>query len=500
MNLAAAFDTCVSAHPDKVAVYWGHEDTWPYNALARFSRMCSQNILASASHSKGDRVAVWFKNRPEFIGCLYGIFNCDGVAVPINAFLKADEVAYILRDCGVKILFTDSSMEPMLSELRKQLPHLICLDVDDLKVPDPKTDTETPVCGGGLKDLAVIIYTSGTTGHPKGAMLSHGNLLHNIESCRKVLEANPEDRFALLLPMFHSFMLCVCIFLPMTIGSSIVLIRSLHPPKNIVQEIVQHKATLLPAIPQLFRALAAQPPGFKLPLRLCVSGAAPLPGEILKEFTEKMEMPLLEGYGLSEASPVVSLNPIKGPWKAGSIGKAIPDVEVCFQDEEGRVLPTGEIGELCVRGGNVMIGYWNRPEETSNTIKNNWLLTGDIGYGDSDGYYYITDRKKDMLLVNGINVYPREIEEILYQYPGVMEAAVVGRKDARKGEAPIAFLVPTQEDVVFNAKEVLGFLRQHLADYKVPKEIVQLKSLPRNATGKILKTELRKHSSVSSPV
>src|SRR6185503_9643120 len=241
------------------------------------------------------------------------------------------------------------------------------------------------------KDLAIIIYTSGTTGHPKGAMLSHGNLLSNVESCREVLEAVDIDRFVVLLPMFHSFMMTVGVLLPTIVGGSLVLVKSLHPPKNILNDIIQHRATILPAIPQFFRTLANAQVPKDFPLRLCISGGAPLPGEILREFNEKMSIPLIEGYGLSEASPVVSMNPLHGPWKAGSIGRPIPGVTVTVQDDEGRVLKPGETGEICVQGPNVMQGYWNRPEETAQALRNDWLLTGDIGHQDPEGYFYITD-------------------------------------------------------------------------------------------------------------
>jgi long-chain acyl-CoA synthetase len=227
-----------------------------------------------------------------------------------------------------------------------------------------------------------------------------------------------------------------------------------------------------------------------LPLRICVSGAAPLPAQVLKEFEAKFHIPLIEGYGLSEASPVVTKNPLDHTRKAGSIGLPIPDVEVSIQDDGGRELGTNEIGELCVRGGNVMLGYWKKPEETAKVMRNGWLLTGDIGYRDNEGYYFITDRKKDMLLVNGINVYPREIEEILYQYPGVKEAAVVGKPDPRKGEQPIAFVVAS-DGVMLEEKALQQFVRHRLADYKVPRKVVLIPALPRNATGKILKTTLR---------
>jgi long-chain acyl-CoA synthetase len=324
-------------------------------------------------------------------------------------------------------------------------------------------------------------------------MLSHGNLLANVESCRQMLMAVDADRFVVLLPMFHSFMLTVSVLLPLRVGGSMVLIKSLHPPKNVLAEIIQRQATILPCIPQFFRTLAGAPLPGRLPLRLCISGGAPLPAEILREFNAKMPIPLIEGYGLSEASPVVSLNPIAGPWKAGSIGVPVPGVEVSVQNDAGEILPPGATGELCVRGANVMLGYWNQPMETARALRNGWLLTGDIGHGDAEGYFYITDRKKDMLLVNGINVYPREIEEVLYQFTGVKEAAVIGVPDARKGEHPLAF-VSASEGAQLDEKAILQFVRQKLADYKVPKHIIFMTALPRNATGKILKTALRQQA------
>ena len=223
---------------------------------------------------------------------------------------------------------------------------------------------------------------------------------------------------------------------------------------------------------------------------MAISGAAPLPVQILTEFGEKFPFPLIEGYGLSEASPVVTKNPLNGVRKAGSIGLPIPNVEVSIQDDLGRQLEAMAVGEVCVRGGNVMMGYWKQPEETAKVMRDGWLLTGDVGYRDADGYYFITDRKKDMLLVNGINVYPREVEEVLYQFPGVEEAAVIGIPDTRKGEQPIAF-VAANEGMQLDEKELLQFVRAKLADYKVPRKVVFVAALPRNATGKVLKTALR---------
>jgi len=391
-------------------------------------------------------------------------------------------------------------MVGFVPELQRSRPELKSLLVDRFAEPTPyPVEAKENQSVRTEVDLAVIVYTSGTTGRPKGAMLSHGNLLHNVESCRLVLQCVHEDRMAVLLPMFHSFMLCVGVLLPMLVGGSIVLIRSLHPPRNVLQELIQRQATVLPAIPQFFRSMVSAPIGVPLPLRMAISGAAPLPVQILKEFGEKFPFPLIEGYGLSEASPVVTKNPLNGVRKAGSIGLPIPNVEVSIQDDAGKLLGAMEVGEVCVRGGNVMMGYWKQPEETAKALREGWLLTGDVGYRDADGYYFITDRKKDMLLVNGINVYPREVEEVLYQFPGVKEAAVIGVADARKGEQPMAF-VAANEGIQIDEKELLQFVRSKLADYKVPRKAVFLTALPRNATGKVLKTTLRELAGQSGTV
>jgi len=215
-----------------------------------------------------------------------------------------------------------------------------------------------------------------------------------------------------------------------------------------------------------------------------------LPVEVFNEFTRKFPFPLREGYGPTESSPVATVNPIYGINKPGSIGKPIPNVELSIRDEAGQELPVGATGEICICGGNVMRGYWNQPEETAKVLRDGWLYTGDVGYRDAEGYYYITDRKKDMLLVNGINVYPREIEEVIYQFPGIKEVAVIGVPDARKGEQPVAFVAAAEGQTV-DEKALFQFVRSKLADYKVPKKVVFLSALPRNATGKILKTALR---------
>lgn len=490
MNLAAAFGASANKHAEKIALYWGDQE-YSYRKLWEETVRVSDLLAATFGVKPGDRVGLWLKNCPEFVPAFFGILKAGAVVVPINNFLKPAEVNFILQDAGVDVLISDRELGAHFPALVSARPSLKLWPVEELigLTQSNRSGGESAV-GSGEKQLAVIIYTSGTTGRPKGAMLSHGNLSHNVESCRIVLQTVEADRFAVLLPMFHSYMLTVGMLLPLIVGGSMVVVKSLHPPRAALQEIFQRQATVLPGIPQFYRSMVHAPIQPPLPLRYCICGAAPLPAQVLKEFEEKFKIPLIEGYGLSEASPVVTKNPLDGRRKAGSIGLPIPNVTVSIQDDDGRELGTGQIGEVCVQGGNVMQGYWNQPEETAKVIRNGWLLTGDIGYRDADGYYYITDRKKDMLLVNGINVYPREIEEILYQCPGVKEAAVIGKPDPRKGEQPVAFIAPT-DGTVLEEKALQKFVRERLADYKVPRKVVLLPALPRNATGKILKTALR---------
>jgi long-chain acyl-CoA synthetase len=495
MNLVSAFAASARKHPEKNALYWG-ETQFTYHDLWSRSVLIARELQNRFGMKPGARVGLWLRNCPEFIPALFAILQCGAVVVPINNFLKPDEVNYILSDAGIDLLVTDAELAAHFPALNAVRPGLQLFQTSEMgpefcngepvPLPDPKAHEP----GVTESHLAVLIYTSGTTGRPKGAMLSHGNLLHNVDSCRIVLRTVEDDRIAVLLPLFHSYMLTVGVLLPLLVGGSIVLVKSIHPVRSALQELFHREATLLPGIPQFYRSMVQAPIEPPLPLRLCISGSAPLPGQVLREFEAKFQIPLIEGYGLSEASPVVTKNPLDGTRKPGSIGIPIPNVEVTIQDEAGRKLDSEQIGELCVRGGNVMVGYWNQPEETAKVMRDGWLLTGDIGYQDNDGYFFITDRKKDMLLVNGINVYPREIEEILYQFPGVKEAAVIGKPDVRKGEQPIAFIA-ANDGASLEEKLVQQFVRKKLADYKVPRKVVILSALPRNATGKILKTALR---------
>jgi long-chain acyl-CoA synthetase len=496
MNLAGAFADSVVKHGEKTALYWG-DRSFSYTELWSHSLFVTGILHRQFNVQPGARVGLWLKNCPEFVPALFGILQAGAVVVPINNFLKADEVNFILDDAGIDLIITDTELSAHFQTLKSARSSLKLLNVENVlatfPVPHGGMKFETDILKNPNRqtsDLAVLIYTSGTTGRPKGAMLSHGNLLHNLDSCRIVLRTVEQDRFAVLLPMFHSYMFTVGVLLPLIVGGSIVLVKSLHPVRNVIQDIYARGATVLPGIPQFYRSLVNAELPAPLPLRVCVSGSAPLPMQVLKDFERKFGIPLIEGYGLSEASPVVAKNPLDGARKAGSIGLPIPNVEMSIQDDEGKMLGPRENGEICVRGGNVMMGYWNQPEETARAFRSGWLLTGDIGYRDEEGYYYITDRKKDMLLVNGNNVYPREIEEVIYQFPDVKEAAVIGKPDTRRGEQPIAFVVPNDGATV-DAEALLKFVRSKLADFKVPRRVILSPGLPRNSVGKILKTSLR---------
>jgi len=491
MTLVELFQKAVSDHPNWPAVFFGEQKT-TYQQLLDQTHAVTRKLHGDLGINTGDRVAILLKNCPDYIPCLYGIFGAGAAAVPVNSFLKAPEIEFILRDSGAKVLISSDDFKDMVTQLKQNLPELVITTPKELH-----SGTQHPAPGiqHAPSSLAVIVYTSGTTGKPKGAMLTQQNLASNVLSCQKLLQASPRDRFTLMLPMFHSFMLTVCIFTPLSMGASIILVKSLQPFKPVLQEFIKRRATILIGIPQIYQAMAHAPVPFwvhwLLNFRLAVSGSAPLSQETLQNFSKKFRFPLCEGYGLSEAAPVVSFNPIDGVRKPGTVGPTIADVTVNIFDDQDRELPLGEVGEVVVRGPNVMLGYWNQPEETVAALRNDWLHTGDLGKLDSDGYLTIVDRKKDMLLVHGMNVYPREIEEVIYKMEGVRGAAVLG-KPAAQGELPVLFIEPA-DGAQLDPKTIQKHCKENLADYKVPREVRIVPNLPRTATGKIAKLELKKH-------
>ncbi len=453
---------------------------------------------------KGDHVSLLMGNSKEFIIAFLAVGKLGAVPVPINTFLKKEEIEYILDHSDSTVLITQEKFHKELTDVFRntKIQKIIWhgsypeLDQNNLAFEEGLTiqDYEHIKPQGSLDDVAVMIYTSGTTGKPKGVMLTYRNIFSNLINIEKVVPLSHRDRFIVYLPMFHTFTLTATVLLPLYFGSPIVVIKSILPFSNILKQTLLKRVTIFMGVPEVFNALSKA----KLPwyfmwfnrLRAFVSGAAPLPESTLKRMKEKFpKVPLLEGYGLTEASPVVSINRMEKQ-KPLSVGPPLPDYQVKIVDDELVELKTGQIGEIIVKGDNVMKGYYKNETATEETVINGWLLTGDMGYVDEDGYIYIVDRKKDLIISKGINIYPREIEEVLMAHPSIEEAAVVGKKDETHGEIPVAF-IKLKEDKTLSEKEVRNYLKERLANYKIPKSYYFVEDLPRNATGKVLKRVLK---------
>jgi long-chain acyl-CoA synthetase len=460
----------------------------------------------------GDRIALLLPNCPPFVWGYYAAAQIGAVAVPVNPLLKPAELEYIWRDADVRLVITAAPLLAGVQSARRNLPnlrHVVCINGRE-ELPDPALIDAIPGCltlpellQGALPQAeqrsldentcAVIIYTSGTTGHPKGAMLSHRNLTRNIEQVQAALYFTAEDRFLTVLPLFHSFAATVCMNTALATGCASILLENFVPGRTL-EAIEKHGATIFSGVPALFNALLQFSPerAYDLSrLRLFVSGGAPLPAATLEALERRFGIPVIEGDGPTECSPATSVNPLDGPRKVGSVGPPLPGVEIAIFDEKDQTLPPGEIGEIVVRGDNVMLGYLNQPEATAEAMRSGWYHTGDLGYRDEDGYVYIVDRKKDMIITSGLNVYPREVEEVLYAHPAVADAAVIGLPDALRGEEVVAVVV-RKPDAVVKERELMGFCRERLANYKAPRRVLFRESLPRGGTGKVVKRLLKK--------
>jgi long-chain acyl-CoA synthetase len=504
-NLGDLLRQSAKAHPHRTAIVFGRKKI-SYKTLNDTTDHIAAGLL-SLGIKEQERVAIFLDNCPEFVISYYAILKAGAVVVPINYMFKIEEAKYILQDSSAVAMITSRVYVDMAEELRLRLDSLKNIITTTKTAKDTfdfdkirKTDT------GALNkvsiypdDLAVILYTSGTTGFPKGALLSHYNLVSNARDSQQAIGATHKDSLICILPLFHSFAATVCMNLPLSIGAKIVIMKSLKPFKRIIRAIRKNRVSIFVGIPSIYNILKDlklpkifNTPLIKLfnPIRVCISGAAALPAETFKGFEKRFRVPLLEGYGLTEASPVVTLNPVKGIRKPGSIGISLSDnIELKIVDGNGNVLTPGQIGELIVKGPNVMSGYFKQEEATTETIKDGWLYTGDMAKFDHQGYVYIVGRKKEMVNVRGLNVYPREIEEVLYQNPKIKEAAVIGIEDTHKGEVPKGFVV-LKEGEFASEHEIIQYLRDRLAAYKIPKYIEFRAALPKNTTGKILKRVL----------
>ncbi len=456
-------------------------------------------FLIQQDINEGDRVALFLRNSPEFIYTIFAISKIGAIAVPINTFLKEKELDYILEDSGSKLLMASQIYEKVVRK------NAICKNIiwegQEKEVKDitfeealsVEKSTEHKV--RSLDDCAIIIYTSGTTGKPKGAMLSNKNILSNMDYSQKLMEVKTKDRVIVFLPMFHSFTFTAGVAMPLYVGASMVIIKSLQPFSNVFKQTLTKRVTLFFGIPDVYNALAkAKLPWYFLwfnSVRAFISGAAALQPKTLDAMSKKFKRAkLLEGYGLSEASPVVCVNTMKKQ-KAGSVGTAMYGHEMKIVDKDMNELDNGSIGDIIVKGDNVMMGYLNRPEATAETIVNGWLLTGDLGYMDDEGFLFIVDRRKDLIISKGINIYPRGVEEVIDSFKGVKASAVIGIFDENSGEIPIAYIELEEDHENFDELKLKKYMREHLANYKIPKQIHIIDELPKNATGKVLKRVLK---------
>ena len=469
--------------------------------------------LAEMGIQKGDHIALLLGNSPHYVISLYGALRLGATVIPINPIYTPDEIGYIIQNGDVKAVVMLDLLLPLAEKAHHGLPkveNFIICETSQGKNDEseraslsvyPKLKSFSQVIALGNShfneveidddEVAIILYTSGTTGKPKGAMLTHRNLYSNAKDISDYLHMNENDRVITTLPMFHVFCLTVALNAPLMDGATII-IDPKFSPQEIFRLVGKYEPTVFAGVPTMYNFLLQYAEGYGgnlNSLRLCISGGSSLPVALLKSFEKKFNVMVSEGYGLSEASPVTCFNPLDRPRKPGSIGRSIINVENKVVNELGEEVPAGEVGELIVRGPNVMKGYYKMPEETAATIKDGWLYTGDLARMDEEEYFYIVDRKKELIIVGGYNVYPREVEEVLYDHPDVVEAAVIGVPDPNLGEAVQCYVV--KKNPTLTEEQLLEYCTQHLAKYKLPSSIEFLDELPKNTTGKILRRALK---------
>jgi long-chain acyl-CoA synthetase len=490
-NLVTTLTQATASYPDRAAVRLD-EHVLSYRELDDASARVA-SWLAGRGITAGDRVGLMLPNVPEFAELYYGILRAGAIVVPMNPLLKSREVAYYLADSQAALALAWHGVAGEASEgAARAGTDCVLIEPGELATVLGGYEPAADVADRTASDVAVILYTSGTTGQPKGAELTHDNLLHNVEvTSTTLLNLRPEDVILGALPLFHSFGQVVGMGCAVATGACLTLLPRFDPARAL-EIIKRDQVSVLPGVPTMYAAIlhsAAGTAGDVASLRLCVSGGAAMPVELLRGFEKEFGCMILEGYGLSETSPVASFNHPDRARKPGTIGQAISGVQMRVQDDEGVPLPPGEVGEIAVRGHNVMKGYWRRPEETAQVMTGGWFRTGDLGRMDPEGYFSIVDRKKDMIIRGGLNVYPREVEEVLYEHPAVAEAAVIGVPDEMLGEE-IAAMVTLKPGASATPEELRAHVKRQLAAYKYPRQVWIVAELPHGDTGKILKRSI----------
>ena len=494
------------------------------------------NALIWLGVRPGDRVAIQLPNFPQFVVGFYGALKVGAVVVPVNPLYKVHDLETVLKNSGARVILTLPRFVPNLSEVlaKTAIESIVTTDVYDLfpfpwkqlawlrmrKEPRPSgvlqfsalLRTASPRPSGvpvRPDDLALLQYTGGTTGVPKGAMLSHRNLVANFLQQRNWFPdlKEGEERFLSVAPFFHVYGLTVALNIAISTASTVIcVVMALFDTKLVAEMIARHRPTIFPGLPAMYVLLnhLKDVQQYNLrSIRVWSSGSAPLPAEVQTQFERLTGASVVEGYGLSEASPGTHANPIYGKHKLGSIGLPLPDTDARIVDPETgqREVPVGEVGELVIRGPQVMQGYWQAPEETAGVLRDGWLLTGDLARMDEEGYFFIVDRKKDVVIVGGLKVFPREIEEVLHEHSKVKEAAVTGVPHRVRGELLLAQVVlkdGVTDDPSSVRRELLDFLRQRLVSYKVPRRIEIVPELPKTATFKVLRREIRETATARS--
>jgi long-chain acyl-CoA synthetase len=491
-NLALGLAEANDMYPDRAAVRLDGLVLTYEELDERSARVAG--LLAARGVEPGDRVGLMLANVPQFPMLYYGVLRAGAVVVPMNPMLKAREVEYYLGDSGARLIF---AWHPVVDEAAKGAE---AAGVGFVSVVpeafDRLLDDHAPVTGVTSRaddDTAVILYTSGTTGKPKGAELTHANLARNAAvSATTLFKLEPDDVVMGCLPLFHSFGQTCGLNAAVSSGACLTLLSRFEPGKAL--EVIQRdRVTVFEGVPTMYVALLNHPGrgGYDTSsLRACVSGGAALPVEVLRDFEDAFSCIILEGYGLSETSPVASFNHPDRERKPGSIGTPIEGVEMRVVDPLGADVATGEVGEIAIRGHNLMKGYWRREQATREAVPDGWFRTGDLARQDEDGYFFIVDRKKDLIIRGGYNVYPREVEEVLYEHPAVVEAAVVGIPHPTHGEE-VGAAVVLKPGTEATPAELQAFCKERVAAYKYPRHVWVEAALPKTATGKLLRREVQ---------
>ncbi len=490
MNLAGILTASAERDPDHVAIKLDDVEL-TYAALDGASAHIA-GLLAGQGFQRGDRVGIMLPNVPYFPVVYYGVLRAGGIVVPMNVLLKKREVAYYLSDSGAKLLFAWHGFAEDAQAGAEQAG-AECLVVEPGKFEEQAgaASPETAVADTADDDTAVLLYTSGTTGQPKGAELTHANLTLNARGSAELFDLGSEGITLGALPLFHSFGQTCGMNATISDGGTLTLLPRFEPAKAL--EIIQRdKVNVFQGVPTMYGAMLHHSDRESYDVssvQLCSSGGSAMPVELLRSFEEAFGCKILEGYGLSESSPVASFNHRDRERKPGSIGTPIRNVEMKIVDDDRAEVDQGEVGEIVIRGYNVMKGYWERPDETAETIVDGWLHTGDMGRVDEDGYFYVVDRKKELIIRGGYNVYPREIEEVLYEHPAVREAAVLGVPHDEYGEE-VGAAVVLKDDAEATPDELRDYVKEQVAAYKYPRVVWLVDDLPKGPTGKILKREI----------